>query len=202
MATRRILAAVRSISSSGRRSTLTVLVAVSAALAACGSSSGSPTTAASTTPTSTTSRTAPPTTSAATTTTTSPGPTSSQLAGELLSVTDLPAGWTSTLPQSSGGGSICGSSNDLKSTASGHAEADFTNGNLPIFDELISGYSSPPTQLFAKGITQLGQCHSFKANGATLTLGTMSFPTIGSESAALSRHREPRRASLLRSMWF
>jgi hypothetical protein len=121
---------------------------------------------------------------ATTSTTTVPVPTSSQLAGELLSVSDLPTGWTSTPVQSPSSGSFCNASDQLKTTASGHAEADFADGNLPIFDELVGGFRSSQTQVFAKVITELDKCTSFKDNGSTLTLGRMSFPTIGSESAA------------------
>jgi hypothetical protein len=113
-----------------------------------------------------------------------PGPTSSQLANELLSVSDLPAGWTSTPVNPSSSGTFCRFAANLKSLASGHAEADFANGNFPVFDELIAGYSSPPTQVLAKAVSELDGCTTFKAEGGTFTLGRMSLPQLGTASAA------------------
>lgn len=121
-----------------------------------------------------------------TATTPAPGPTSAQLASELLSLSDLPAGWTSTPVQSASSGSFCNirSRLDTGNAKSGDAEADFTNGNFPVFDELLAAYRSSPAQAFEAVVADLGQCTSFKDSGSTFTLGRMSFPAFGSESAA------------------
>jgi hypothetical protein len=100
-------------------------------------------------------------------------------------VSDLPPGWTSApVDNSKDSGSFCNVADEVESTASSHAEADFENGNVPYFDEAIAGYQNAPDGLITKAINELSQCTSFTSGGSTFTLGRISFPSFGTQSAA------------------
>lgn len=165
-----------------RMAALALIGAACLAAGGCGSSSSAspPATAAASGP-NTTATSAP----ATTTTTLPPGPTSKQLAADLLAVQDLPTGWSSQpVSNTSGGVTGCSLTKVLKLHATGSAEADFADGNLPVLDEMLGGYRTAPSAAFDTLVTDMGRCSSFTIQGHKFTLGRMSFPAIGDASAA------------------
>jgi hypothetical protein len=149
----------------------------------------------------------PTTTSTALTTTPSPthnaanapsGPllTSAQLRGRLLSLSDMPAGWSSTTDNSkdndSGDGGCAAIQHAAYRTLPEHAEADFVQGsNLPqLAESLGSGTSAQLATAWSSWQNTIEQCHqlTFSANGqsVTLKLAPMSFPKIGEASTAVA----------------
>jgi hypothetical protein len=122
-----------------------------------------------------------------TTTTTKPptrGLTSKQLGHYLLTVSDMPSGWTSQRPSNGTSGGFCHLHEDFHSNETGSAEADFAQGQLPQFSEELGSYQVAPTARFLKVVSDINQCTSLTVSGTKLTLGRMSFPTIGTMSAA------------------
>jgi hypothetical protein len=105
----------------------------------------------------------------------------------LLTVDDLPAGWTAQQPTSSPGGTQtkCETSKTLGATK---ATAQFAKGGLqPQFDEeLVS--TSQPTATYRWVVKSLDQCKSFSYTTGGLTLhataGKTPFPTVGDASSA------------------
>jgi uncharacterized lipoprotein YehR (DUF1307 family) len=142
-------------------------------LAACGSNAPKSTT--------------PPPAHASTSATTPPP----DLNAELLSISDLPAGWsvepssgsTSTTPQC-----LANIKTDVKATSK--AEATFVGGSngVPILDELL-GYEPGQAQsvmtFFSHALSGCGQI-SITSGGQTLTgtVGAMSFPAVADQSSA------------------
>lgn len=115
--------------------------------------------------------------------------TNSQLRSKLLTLSNLPTGWTVD-NSSSGGGAVSGGclagvkqapKSERKVTAS------FENGQLPqLEEELVSGHTA--TSAYNRLNKVLARCKHFSetSNGETLafTVGAMSFPPIGDGSSA------------------
>jgi hypothetical protein len=105
----------------------------------------------------------------------------------LLSITDLPTGWTvDNSPNNSGSLSCLPAS--LSKGAASHAEVDFQQGGgLPVLDESIGFYASAQTT-FATAVKALNGCKTFTTTGSGTnysgSLGAMSSPTYGDQSAA------------------
>jgi hypothetical protein len=113
------------------------------------------------------------------------GPTSAQLAKELLTVKQFPSGWSATnVEVSYAREAFCGISGHLKASTTGTAKAGFNNGMTPIFYEFIMGYKTATSHLFARDVTRLNHCKSFSENGFTFRVSHLRFPRLGTNSAA------------------
>jgi hypothetical protein len=119
-----------------------------------------------------------------------PKVTKANLKSKLITVSQLPSGWS--VDNSSGSGSSsggCFANTKHIETRGGDVEtsASFENGNLPDFTEELAGGRSLSSN-FAKIEKYLNNCKkaSFTDSGTTYsaTVGAMSFPTVGSRSAA------------------
>lgn len=97
---------------------------------------------------------------------------------------DMPTGWSSSPVDNSSSGTFCGLGNSVKSSAAANVEADFADGNFPVFDELLASFDQDISQTFQTAVKKLDACTSFQDEGSKFTLGRMSFPAIGDESAA------------------
>jgi|GEM_PF-997836 len=124
-------------------------------------------------------------TSGAPTTTTTPASVQSYL----LTVSDLPTGWS--VDNSSSSSTTSCATNPVSQSASGpKAIIDFNQaGGLPeLLDDLA--FSTSPVAEFAKVKGALDACKSFTEtnNGQTSTgnIGAMSFPAYGDQSASYS----------------
>jgi len=155
-------------------STLPALAAVSLIGAACSSSTPS-----SSSPSS-------PGTSAVNSPQTSSSPS---LASELLSISDLPAGWAvDNSPNSGGGISGCQQYSAIRSKALTKAETQFDqSGGVPYLAEELGTFADAATD-FTAGTSALNGCKNFSItdSGKTYeaTMGQMSFPASGYQSAA------------------
>jgi hypothetical protein len=102
----------------------------------------------------------------------------------------MPTGWT--LASSSGSGGVGCLSHVLEPSGTAQtasAEVEFVdNGNLPEVDEKLATYTGGASVAFAKVVAVLDGCKTVSGteNGskATGTVGQMSFPSYGDESAA------------------
>ena len=113
-----------------------------------------------------------------------------KLSNELLSISQMPIGWSVVHSGGSGGFSGCLAPKiGLKPVAS--ASVAFANGgNFPEVADDLASYGSTPVatikKAFSAVITTLDRCRSVTLSGkkTTLQLGQMSFPQFGSQSAA------------------
>lgn len=123
------------------------------------------------------------------------GPTSKELAAELLTLKNLPTGWSKQgLPTTAHGQSLCRISRSLRKDASGTAQRQFGDGAL-VVDEFLAGYRSPPSAAFDGLIGEIRACHSFGIPGFRFAVGHLQLPTIGTKSYAFSLSGEVRVAS-------
>ena len=117
--------------------------------------------------------------------------TQSQLKAKALSLSDMPTGWS--VDNSSGG--IANATgclkvlSALKKPAKGvtHAEVSYEQGDVPALQETID-VGKGESSAYTKFLHILNGCTtvSFSASGTNVTgsVGAMSFPTVGDESAA------------------
>lgn len=129
-----------------------------------------------------------------TTTSTTSGVSSATVKAHLLSLSDLPAGWsvnnTGTSTTTSGLASsqcLAGLAKPPKGEV--EATASFEHGNFPVLEELLA--SGPGADAaYTTVANALAACKSvtLSAQGKTLkgTIGQMSFPSVGTESVAYS----------------
>jgi hypothetical protein len=124
----------------------------------------------------------------ASTSATTPAP---NLAAELLSVSDLPAGW-SVVPSADSSSATPHCLQNIKTElkATSKAEVTFTDGSngLPVLDEGLSylpGQGENALKLVEQILGGCGQI-SMTSDGTTLTgtVGAMSFPAVADQSAA------------------
>ena len=154
-------------------------VAIAVILAACGggSKSQSGTTTAQAVPT--TAQSAGTDTAAGSTTTTVRPLTEAQLQSALLTVTDLPTGW-STTPQSPNKMGACNQA--LVISPAAIAEADFVKGkNVPFFGERLAAYPDDATaaRAFDNFQSSASTCTTHQQDGATVNIGQLSVPPLG-----------------------
>jgi len=110
-----------------------------------------------------------------------------KLSSELLSIGQMPTGW-SIYHQAPGGGTGCLANvlepKGIKPTS--YAKVAFEdNGNTPLLEEAVATYSNATTA-YKKIAATLTNCKSVRGNGATGTVGQMSFPHYGTTSVAFS----------------
>jgi hypothetical protein len=118
------------------------------------------------------------------------GLTKGQLRSKLLSLSDLPAGWTVATASSGGGSAVSGGCLAGVKKAPKSEEkvtASFVNGQFPQLNEaLLTGRSA--TVAYNRLNRVLARCKHFtvSSDGQTLTatVGAMSLPTVGDESNA------------------
>lgn len=124
------------------------------------------------------------------------GPTSKELAAELLTLKDLPTGWSEQgIPNAAHGQSLCRISRSLRKDASGTAQRQFGDGVLPAVDEFLAGYRSSPSATFDGLIGEIRACNSFGIPGFRFAVGHLQLPTLGSKSYAFSLSGEVRAVS-------
>jgi hypothetical protein len=147
------------------------VVALAVILAACGrgSKSQSGTTTATGAPT--TAQSAGTDTAAGSTTTAVQPLTEAQLQSALLTVTDLPTGWSTTPPSPNKMGE-CQPLVDKAITPAAIAEADFVRGkNVPFLGERLAAYPDDATAARA--------FDNFQSSAATCNIGQLSVPPLG-----------------------
>ncbi len=122
---------------------------------------------------------------------------SATVSSQLLSVSDLPVGWSVGSPSPNASSSGCGAAFQ---TAGGFFKTVLSQGQLseaeatfdqslgyPNLDEAIATFRNAQSA-FAKGESEANSCNSFPitAMGTTYSasLGPMSFPSVGDQSAA------------------
>jgi len=119
--------------------------------------------------------------------------TAPNLSRELLSIDQMPTGWSVTNAGGAEGGlSGCLSPRiGIKPVASAKASVTFADGgNFPEVAEDLATYGSASITTIKRGfatlITTLDHCRSATLNGkrTTLQIGQMSFPQYGNQSAA------------------
>jgi hypothetical protein len=170
------------------RKTLVVVPAFAALLLLAGCSSGGKPAA----------QTLPPATTAATAPASTVGVAGSAAAGslnaQLLAVTDLPAGWSSSSASSGTGGTAsCSALNNRPwQTLPQRAEADFQeSADGPfILEKLDAGSADQVTQAWTAFGTATSACRSFTSSTsggtAQYTLSALSFPTYGDATYAFA----------------
>jgi hypothetical protein len=106
-------------------------------------------------------------------------------ASELLTISDLPAGWA---VKNSGVGGAQGCDRVYEALKQTHpistASAAFEQGQLPELQEAIAAFATDTSAAagYSASISDLDNCHSLKTGGATLTIGQMSYPRLGDQS--------------------
>lgn len=163
--------------------------AIAVFLAACSSSSPAATSASTNTSRAPASSSSAPTTSSAT------GPISTaQLQAMLLTVSDLPTGWAvdNSMTQSSSLPSCLEPARNVLQN-SAYVDTMFQqNGSLPILGEGLTAASTTNEAVlgYAKVKNAFATCTTFtlSVGGQTVTgsMGALSFPTVGGQSAAFS----------------
>ncbi|MST33617.1 hypothetical protein GHK86_12915 [Acidimicrobiaceae bacterium USS-CC1] len=124
------------------------------------------------------------------------GPTSKELAAELLTLKDLPTGWSEQqAANASQGQSLCRISGSLRKDAIATAQRKFGHGILPAVDEFLAGYHRSPSATFDGLIGEIRACHSFGIPGFRFAVGHLQVPTIGTKSYAFSLSGEVRAVS-------
>lgn len=115
--------------------------------------------------------------------------TKTQLRSKLLTLSNMPTGWTVDNSSSGGGGASGGCLAGVKRAPKSEMKvtASFENGQLPqLEEELVSGREG--TGAYNRFNRVLAGCKHFSvtSNGETLTatVGAMSFPAVGNESSA------------------
>jgi hypothetical protein len=116
--------------------------------------------------------------------------TKADLKSKLITVGQLPSGWSvdnSSSSSSSNGGCFANTKHIETRGGDIDVSASFEDGNLPDFTEELAGGHSLSSN-FTKIERYLNSCKkvSFTDSGTTYsgTVGAMSFPTVGSRSAA------------------
>ena len=115
--------------------------------------------------------------------------TKTQLRSKLLSLSNLPTGWTVDNSSSGGGAATGGCLAGVKQAPKSETKviAKFENGQLPdLQEELVTGHGS--LAAYNRLNRVLAGCKHFteSSDGQTLTftVGAMSFPAVGTESSA------------------
>lgn len=117
------------------------------------------------------------------------GPKKPTLSSMLLTVAQVPTGWNIT--SSSGSGIGCLSRvlepAGIKQTTSAAVEFE-DNGTLPQVTEKLATYATAASKVFAKIVSTLNACKTVSGTSdgekATGTVGAMSLPAYGDQSAA------------------
>ena len=116
--------------------------------------------------------------------------TKTELRSKLLSLSNLPTGWTVDNSSSGGGGAVSGGClAGVKHAPKSETKVSvaFENGQLPdLQEELVTGHGASTAYNRLNHV--LAGCKHFtvSSDGQTLalTVGAMSFPPVGSESSA------------------
>jgi hypothetical protein len=169
------------------RRTIVFFVAASFTVVACSSSSKSSSTATST-PATTTAPAAPATAAPASTTTIP----NAVLQSQLLTLADMPAGWSVDNSASSGGGSIKGCDTKVFGSHPNKAKAAFQAGanGIPSTDETIVGYTDDQAKAdYTRVVNHFNACKTFtittEGKNYSGTVGAMSLgQTYGNQSSA------------------
>jgi len=114
-----------------------------------------------------------------------------RLSAELLSVNQMPVGWS--VDNSSSGSDVGCLANILEPKSIGqtsHASVFFAgNGNIPVIEEALATFTNAKTA-YKKIVTTLNTCKRISGTRGgvkgTGTVGQMSFPHYGNASAAFS----------------
>ena len=162
--------------------TALAVVAIAVTLAACdgGSKAQSGTTTTGAAPT--TAQSAETDTAAGSTTTAVRPLTEAQLKSALLTVTDLPTGWSTTPPRTNKKGVCNHPSVDKAITPAASTESDFVKGKVvPFFGEQFLAYPDDATaaRAFDKFKSNASSCTTYQEDGVTVDIGQLSVPQLG-----------------------
>jgi hypothetical protein len=162
--------------------TVSLVAAVAIVLTgACGSSSKPSTQSATTTTTASSGGTAP------STATTAPALTVEKLKSALLTVTELPTGWSVTPSNSSTQGACNKESVDKTFPPAAKTEVSFVKGgNVPLLVQQLYSYSTAAIarEALAKYDANARACTTYKQEGTTIEIGALSLPPLGDRNAA------------------
>lgn len=123
--------------------------------------------------------------------TTESGASSTQLESSLLTISDLPEGWrTAPVDDSSSddsGGRFTCTTSEPKHTHVGEAEAAFATGQIETINDALDSYTSTAAarSQFAAYARYVNSCTGAKLGGYTFTIGQLSVPRIGEQSAGV-----------------
>jgi hypothetical protein len=117
--------------------------------------------------------------------------TKSQLRQELLTISDMPSGWSVTNSSSNSAPPSClAAFEHIRKTTPLQASADFEQGQVPQFEETLVAAGAKAASKYRTVISALSGCRniSFVDQGQTLTgqIVRMSLPSVGSQSQAFS----------------
>jgi hypothetical protein len=117
---------------------------------------------------------------------------STTLTSKLLTIGQMPTGWSVTSTPSSGGvGCLSNILNPKGVHQTSAAAVSFQgSGGLPTVEEKLATYSQSATSAFDKVVSALNACRSFtgESDGQKVTgkIGQMSFPSYGNQSEAFA----------------
>ena len=120
-----------------------------------------------------------------------PAPTSAQIRPQLLTLSDMPAGWASApnpKDNSSPTDQVCsGRLHSIRRTKGPEAQVTFTAATssfVPAQLEESVDYDPAASTDFDRAKSILDACHSAEEQGVTLSIGQLSFPALGDQSSA------------------
>jgi hypothetical protein len=105
---------------------------------------------------------------------------------ELLTVAELPAGWSATAAGKSNAAGCGALTTPLARHSIATAQGAYDKSLVPLAEEYIAVYASPVEAKvsYAALSTQLNGCAGFKSPGGTAKIARLSFPHYGPSSAA------------------
>lgn len=116
-------------------------------------------------------------------------PNAAQVRARLLTVGQMPVGWSIDNAAPSGEATIFPCIGSLTLPKNHHflsATIQFQNGPVPVFSEKLTTDGSPLAAVFRSGVRALDRCKSVTLSGLPASIGRMSFPTLGNASAAFA----------------
>lgn len=114
-------------------------------------------------------------------------PTQKELRARLLTVSNLPIGWSVDNQPASGGETLFPCLASFEEPKDEHfvsVTTQFQDGPVPVFAERLTSSGSRVSGLFSSAVRALDRCRSVTLNGQHGSIGRMSFPLVGSASAA------------------
>jgi hypothetical protein len=126
-----------------------------------------------------------PTVSAGATT----SPNGAQVRARLLTVAEMPAGWSVDTAAPSSGATIFPCIGSLTLPKHDHfvsATIQFQSGPVPVFSEKLTTDGSPMAAVFRSGVRALDRCKTVTLSGLHASIEKLAFPTLGNASAAFA----------------
>jgi hypothetical protein len=114
-------------------------------------------------------------------------PTKGQVQGRLLTVSEMPVGWSVDNTVPSGGPTVFPCLANFappKGERFISASIQFQEGPVPVFAEKLTTDGSTASAVFASAVKALDRCRSVTLSGLHGSIGRLSFPHVGNASAA------------------